>query len=90
MTGNNFLNVLGINIFAADDQQVFLPAHNVELALPPEPEVAGVIPAIDDRLRGEIGAVVVTLEQAVALNQNLADVAVVKNCARIRDTMRTS
>jgi len=85
MTGNNFLNVLRINILAADDQQVFLASHYVEFAFPREPEVAGVIAAINDRLRGEIGTVEVTLEHTVALDQNFADVGIVKDCARIRN-----
>jgi hypothetical protein len=47
---DNLFNVLRIDIFAADNEQVFLPADHEQFAFEMKSEIARVVPAIDDRV----------------------------------------
>ena len=84
MAGDNLFDILRIEVLSAHDQQVFLSADDIEFAIETETEVAGVIPAIDNRLRSEIRAIVVALKQTIALHQNFADISVAKMRAGFR------
>jgi len=66
MAGDDVFDVLQIDVFATDNQQILFAADDVELVVQIGTEITGVVPAIDDRLRSEVGAVVVALEQTVA------------------------
>src|SRR5208337_1237088 len=79
VAADNFFDVLRINVLTTDDEQVFLAAHNIEFAIEVEAEVARIIPAVAYRLLGEIGTVVVSLEQRVALDGDLAHVTALQN-----------
>ena len=60
---DDLFHVLRINVLASQDQQVFLPANDIQFTVQQKPQVASVVPAITDNFVGEIGAVVVALEQ---------------------------
>ena len=76
MRAHDLFDVLRINIFATDDEQVFFPADDIELIVEQETEIAAALPAIDEDLRRQIRAIVVALKQAIALDGNLADAGV--------------
>src|SRR5271165_1947621 len=83
MAADNLFDVLGIDVLATDDEQVFLAADDIKLVIEIEAEISGVIPAVANRLLGKIGAVVVPLKQRVALDSDLAYAAVLQHFARI-------
>src|SRR5271165_1802819 len=83
MCGSNLLDVLRIDVLATDNQQVFLASHDVQLAVNIETEIAAVIPAVDERLRGEVGTVVIAFEEAIAADENLADIPLGENLTAV-------
>src|SRR5579864_1747887 len=87
VAGSDLLNILRVNVFAAHDNQVFPAANDIQVSIQRKSKVAGVIPVVNDCLGGEVGAVVEALKQAVAFDENFADVAFRENGAGIgRDT----
>ena len=81
MAGRDFFDVLRVDIFSAHDNEVLLPPHHIQFPVQVEAKITRAVPAIHDRLSGEIGSVVITVEQAIALEVNLAGVALRELCA---------
>src|ERR1035438_7097223 len=85
VAAHGFFDVLRIDVFAADDEQVLLSANNIKFPVKVETKVARAVPAIHDRLGGEVGPIVVALEHTIGFYENLADPALRKNLAGIRN-----
>ena len=54
MFGDNLLNILGIDVLTANDEQVLLSSDHIELTVDTKTEIAGAIPTILDRLSAPI------------------------------------
>src|ERR1035437_8637116 len=81
---HDFFDVLRINVFAADNEQVSLAANNVKFAIKVEAKVARVVPALQNHLGSKVGTVVVGSEHTIGFYENLADRTLRKNLAGIR------
>src|SRR5262249_37293557 len=66
------LDVLRIDVLAADDDQVLLTAGDEELAAGEVAEVAGAVPAVDERGRSRFGVAVAAVPEARRGEQDLA------------------
>src|SRR6516164_5466128 len=69
MSSRDFFNVLGIEVFPADDQQILLTANDVQLAVQLKAQVPGVVPAVAQQLGTEVRPVEIAPKKAVALDQ---------------------
>src|SRR5208337_5326479 len=87
MAANNLFDVLRINVLATDNEQVLLAADDIKFAVEVEAEVPAIIPAVTHRIFGEIGTVVVALEQRVALDGDLAHVPALQHLTGIGDDL---
>src|SRR5208337_3082161 len=72
VAADDLFDILRIDIFSADDEQVFLAADDEQFTVQDKSQIAGVVAAIDNGLCSEIRTVVIALEQAVAADQDLA------------------
>jgi hypothetical protein len=72
----HLLDLPGVDVVAAPDDQVLLAVHDVEIALGVDPaHVAAVEPAVADRLGGGLGPLPVALHHVRPLDHDLAHIA---------------
>src|ERR1700757_1653428 len=76
MLVKDFLDLARIHVVPAPDDHVLLAVDDEEVAVRIDPrDVAGVKPAVADRLPGRVAAPPVALHDVVALDDDLADLA---------------
>src|SRR5262249_16467464 len=73
MPPNDLLDVLGMDVLARHNNQIFLAADDVNLLRPDEAQIARQVPSVLDSCGSKIGAIVIAIEKRIAMNEYLAN-----------------
>src|SRR6202051_4058515 len=68
----DLLDILRVNIFPANNDEVFLTTDNKQFPLKHEPQIARPVPPVANGFVGQIRPVEITVEQGVAPDQYLS------------------
>src|ERR1700751_5335656 len=73
VAADDLFDVLRIDILTSDDEQVFLPADDVQFILHHETEVPRAVPTVVERIACEIGTIEVAVKKAIGLDLDFTD-----------------
>ena len=76
IAAHDLLNVVRIDVLAGNNNQIVLSPNDVQFLIHDESKITGAVPPVLHCLRRQIRAVIISGEQRVALNQDLAHMTV--------------